>query len=229
MFTKKLTAVVIAAILPLSANAGWGLPDITKSLKPDCENAKDKAKCNQKALGNAAVTAGALTAASKLIYDLVIDFQTKQISSDKEVNDEYIKKNKSLPKEPTVTFYKTSIDPGKVVAVGKPTVINSQLTVVAGRNSSKMDIEEKIVFFDNDDSTKEINSLVKKVNTKNKVAGTFENSFTFTLPVGMPQGVYKIKTSIVVDGVESSPQDNEMQVVLNVYQDNSYQIAAVKY
>ncbi len=48
MFTKKITAIVIAAILPISANAGWGLSDLKKTIKPDCENAEDKAKCNQK-------------------------------------------------------------------------------------------------------------------------------------------------------------------------------------
>ena len=229
MFTKKITAILIAAILPLSANAGWGLDDIKKSIKPDCENSKDKAKCNQKAIANTAIKAGALIAASKLIYDLFIDFKTEEINSDEEVKEAYLKSNKSLPKTPKVTFYKTNIDPGKVVPVGKPTTINSQLTVVAGTNSSTVNIEEKIVFFDNDDVTKEVRSLVKKVNEKTKQAGAFENSFTFTLPVGMPQGVYKIKTSLIIDGVETTPQDNEMQVVLNVYQDRSYQIASVRY
>ncbi|KGJ94793.1 hypothetical protein [Colwellia psychrerythraea] len=229
MFTKKITAIVIAAILPLSANAGWGLDDIKKSVKPDCANSKDKAKCNQKAIANTAIKAGALIAASKLIYDLFIDFKTEEVNSEKEVKEAYLKSNKSLPKKPTVTFYKTNVDPGKIVPVGKPTTINSQLTVVAGSKSSNVDIEEKIVFFDNDDDTKEVRSLVKKVNEKTKQAGAFENSFTFTLPVGMPQGVYKIKTSLIVDGVETAPQDNEMQVVLNVFEDRSYQIAAVRY
>ena len=227
MFTKTTVAILVVAVIPLSANAGWGLDDLKKKLKPDCENAKDKAKCNRKALAKVAVKAGALTAASKLIYDLFISFNTKEVSSDKEVNDDYLKNNKKLPKEPTVTFYKTNIDPGKVVPVGKPTIINSQLTVIAGRSSSKVDIKEKIVFFDNDDNTKEVRSLIKKVNKKTKKAGGFENSFTFTLPVGMPQGVYKIKTSLIVNGVETSPQKNSMQVVLNVFEDNSYQIAAL--
>lgn len=229
MFTKKISAILIAAILPLSANAGWGLDAIKSTVKPDCEDSKDKAKCNQKALGNLAIKAGALTVASKLVYDLLIEFNTKEIASEKEVNDDYLKSNKTLPKEPTVTFYKTNVNPGTVVPVGKPTTIKSQLTVVAGTRSSEVNIEEKIVFFDNDDVTKEVRSLVKKVNEKTKKAGEFENSFTFVLPVGMPQGVYKIKTSLIVDGVESTPQDNEMQVVLNVYPDHSYQIAAVNY
>jgi hypothetical protein len=229
MFTKKITAIVIAAILPLSVNAGWGLDDIKKSVKPDCANSKDKAKCNQNALANTVVKAGVLVAASKLIYDLFIDFKTKEIHSEKEVNSGYLKSNKALPKKPKVTFYQTNIDPGKVVPVGKPTIINSQLTVVAGSSSENVDIEEKIVFFDNDDDTKEVRSLVKKVNEKTKKAGAFENSFTFTLPVGMPQGVYKIKTSLIVNGVETTPQDNEMQVVLNVFEDRSYQIAQVRY
>lgn len=229
MFTKKIIAVVIATVLPLSAQAGWGLSDIKSDITLGCDDAKDKAKCNQKALAKTAVTVGALVVASKVIYDLVVDFKSKEIDSEKEVNANYLKSNNSLPVNPEVTFYKTDIDPGKVVPVGKPTTIKSQLTVIAGTRSSKVIIEEKIVFFDNDDETKEVRSLIKKVNDKTKKAGTFENSFTFTLPVGMPQGVYKIKTSLIVDGVESAPQDNEMQVVLNVYQDGDYQISLVNY
>ncbi len=229
MLKKKISAILLASILPLSAQAGWGLSDLKDNLISDCDNAKDKAKCNREAAAGAAVKIGKVVIAAKVFYDLVIDFTSKQVKSEKEVNKEYLKTNKVLPKKTKITSYKTNIAPGKVIPLGKPASAHSKITIVAGTSNPTNLIQEKIIFFDNDDPTKELRSLVKDVNKKNKKTGAFENTFTFTLPEGMAQGVYKIKTSLIINGTESKPLNNEMQVVLNVFEDRSYQFASVAY
>ena len=55
--------------------------------------------------------------------------------------------------------------------------------------------------------------MVKAVNKDTKKCGAFENEFTFTLPKGMPQGVYPIKTAVIINGVESTQVDSRMQLV----------------
>jgi hypothetical protein len=43
----------------------------------------------------------------------------------------------------------------------------------------------------------------------------------------MPQGVYPIKTLVLVNGAASKPSSNKMQLVLNVDKDSNYEIVAV--
>ncbi|MCP4326160.1 MAG: hypothetical protein GY951_00080 [Psychromonas sp.] len=227
MLKKTIAIAVLSALIPLTAQAGFGFNDIKPGILDECDNSADKAKCNKKAAVGLAIKVGAVVLAAKLIKELVIEFKSRQIKTEKEVNVEYLEKNEALPEEAKVDSYTTNIDPGKVVPVGKPTTINSQLTVVGSKHSKTTDIEEKIEFFDNEDTNLVINTLTKKVNEKSRLAGTYDNSFTFTLPEAMPQGVYKIKTLLIVNGKEFEPITNEMQVVLTVFPDKSYQYALV--
>ncbi|WP_444994792.1 hypothetical protein [Aliikangiella sp. IMCC44359] len=152
--------------------------------------------------------------AAKLIYDMVIDSRTKQMTSEDKVIDEYKKAHKQLPQEPILLSYTSDIKPGQVVSAGNKVSIVSSLQVVPGTHSKKVNIEEKITIFDNEDHSKALKSLTKPVNKETKSGGAFENEFTFTLPRGMPQGIYPIKTVVIVNGKAFEPQDNQMQLVL---------------
>ena len=227
MLKKTIAIAVLSALIPLTAQAGFGFDDIKPNFLSKCDNAADKAKCNREAAAGVAIKTAAVVTAAKLIKEMVIAFTTKQVKTEKEVKDEYLKKNKALPETPVISSYSTKLAPGKVVQAGKPSTINSLLTVIGSNNSKTTDIAEKIQFFDNEDTSLIINTLTKKVNAKTRIAGSYNNSFTFTLPKAMPQGVYKIKTSLIVNGKEFAPLTNEMQVVLTVFPDQSYQYALV--
>jgi hypothetical protein len=151
--------------------------------------------------------------AAKLIYDMVIEHQTQQISNEKAVIDKYKERHKSLPAEPTLVSYESSLQPGGVVNAGSDISITSQLEVVRGAGSQTVDIQERIVIFDNEDPNKEIKSFTKPVNTETKRGGAFANEFKFKLPKGMPQGVYPIKTQVIIDGKASEPVETMMQLV----------------
>jgi len=151
--------------------------------------------------------------AAKLIYDMVVEYQSKQVNAENEVVDRYVKIHKKLPDEPVLVNYESSIRPGEVVSAGNDISIQSRLEVVRSASSRTVDIQEKITIYDNDDHSKELKSLTKSVNDESKTSGSFENEFTFKLPKGMPQGIYPVKTEVIVDGVAFDPVNSQMQLV----------------
>jgi len=153
--------------------------------------------------------------AAKLIYDMVIDYQTQQTSNEGKVVNKYKKLHKNLPDEPVLVEYQTSIQPGEVVNVGKEVSIVSTLEVVRSVESKTVAIQEKITIYDNEDNSKALKSLVKTVNSDTNASGRFENRFTFKLPKGMPQGIYPVKTEVIVNGKAFQPRSSQMQLVDN--------------
>lgn len=164
--------------------------------------------------------------AAKIIYDMVIEHETQQVTNEKEVIEKYKKSHKNLPPEPTVVAYNSSIQPGDVVKVGKDISIVSRLEVVRGTQSQTLEIQEKIIIFDNEDNTKEIKSLTKTVNQETGRSGEFANEFKFKLPKGMPQGIYPIKTQVIIDGKAQPPVENKMQLVMQSFEDYQQQLVA---
>ncbi len=170
----------------------------------------------------------AIGVAAKLIYDMVVDYQSKQVNDEGEVVERYVETHGALPPEPVLVTYESSIKPGEVVTAGNDISIQSKLEVVRGANSRTVDIQEKIIIYDNEDPNKELKSLVKPVNTESKTSGAFVNEFTFKLPKGMPQGVYPLKTAVIVDGKEQPARNSKMQLVFNGRFNSTYQRVAVE-
>ena len=227
MSNQKIAAVLIAA-LSTPFLTGFGLGDVTKAIKPDtekCDKKSDKKSCERKEQLKSAAKVAAIGIAAKLIYDMVVDYKTKPAKSEEEVIAEYLKSQSQLPEEPTLTAYKATIAPSNVAHVGKPVVVKTWFTVVPSRKSRQALIEEKIEIHDNEDNSKVIKSLTKSVNKDTKAAGAYENQFSFVLPVGMPEGIYPISTSVIVDGKEESEKLNKMQLALRVLKNRTYQIA----
>lgn len=164
--------------------------------------------------------------AAKLIYDMVVEYKSKQVNDEGEVVEKYKKAHGALPAKPVLVAYESSIRPGEVVSVGKDISIQSKLEVVRSASSRNVDIQEKITIFDNEDNAKELKSLVKVVNENTKASGAFENEFTFKLPKGMPQGIYPVKTTVIVDGVEQTPVNSQMQLVFTEYESSTRRLLA---
>jgi len=225
----KMRALIVTA-LSVSLLTGFGFDDLKKNILPDtdkCKGAADPHKCRKNENLKSVAKVAAIGIAAKLIYDMVISFKTEQTSDEKKVANKYKKKHKALPDNPVLTSYKSSLKPGDVVKAGKEVLIVSNLEVVAGKKSSKVKIQEKIAIYDSEDNKKLLKELVKDVNSKTGKSGAFKNEFKFTLPVGMPQGVYPIKTLVVIDKKNQKVVDNKMQLVLEINADDEYRIIAL--
>jgi len=221
----KLVLVLVA----MGLLTGFGFGDITKKLpgvNDDCSKSDNKKKCQKEQMKDTAKVV-ATGAAAKMIVDMVILYHSQQTSAEDEIIKEYKLTHKALPEEPEVVEYSSSIKPGQIVKAGKEILVGSTLVVVAGTETKNTDIKERLAIYDNEKKDKELISLTKPVNEKTKKSGAFKNEFKFTLPVGMPQGIYPIKTLVLVNGKASKPTNNKMQLVLNVDRNQQYQIVAM--
>jgi hypothetical protein len=213
---KKVIGVLVLAILACSNSHAFNLNDVKNSIdKSDKCKKGDQACKNREHLKGVAKVA-AITIAAKLIFDMVVDYQSKKITDEAVVTRQYKAEHDELPEQPIASVYKTTTLPGNVVQPGKKVVIQSDMVVVPGREQKNTLIEEQIVIFDNEDNTKELKSLTKIVNEDTKRGGHYANEFSFTLPEGLPQGVYPIKTTLSLNGKTAKASSNDIQLVLQV-------------
>ncbi|MBI3561743.1 MAG: hypothetical protein HY080_08515 [Gammaproteobacteria bacterium] len=224
--TLKVTVLVLTAMGMLT---GFGLGDVTNKLSgtDNCDKSSDPKRCEKERDLKTAGKIVAIGIAAKLIYDMIIDYTSSQVSDEDKVINDYKKVHEVLPPEPDVVQYSSTLKPSNVVSAGKAVIIDSDLVVVPSAKSKTVDIQERIDIYDNEKTDKTIKSMTKPVNAKTKKSGAFKNEFKFTLPVGMPQGVYPIKTMVLVNGKAFKPAENKMQLVLNVDNQQHYRIVAV--
>lgn len=230
MNMKKSLGVIATVCLAFTMTTGFGLKDLAKEIKPNtdkCEGSSNKKDCKRKENIKSAAKIVAVGIAAKIIYDMVIDYRTKNVSEEGVVVEKYKSKFKNLPDDPAVLSYESSLKPGQVVKPGEPILLVSRVEVVPGKNGGPVLVQEKIAIHDNEEPEKVIKSLVKTVNETSKKGGAFENEFSFVLPVGMPQGVYPVTTSVLLNDRETSREHNDMQVVLRVGPEGQYELLAL--
>ena len=213
---KKVVGVLVVAMLVSGNSHAFNLNDIKDSIDKSDECKKGDQACKNREHLKGAAKVAAITIAAKLIFDMVVEYQSKKISDEAVVTKQYKDEHETLPEHPIASVYTTSTLPSSVVQPGKKVVIQSDMVVVPGREQKNTLIEEQIVIFDNEDNTKELKSLTKVVNAETKRAGHYANEFSFTLPEGLPQGVYPIKTTLLLNGKTAKASSNDIQLVLHV-------------
>ncbi|MFV1982575.1 MAG: hypothetical protein ACC657_03465 [Thiohalomonadales bacterium] len=225
----KIILITLSISLLSAFDFGSVSKSIDKTVKDvapsDCSKSKNKSNCEK---GEAISTAGKVVAigiAAKLIYDMAVSFTSTSTKSEDAVVSAYRKKYGKLPKTPKVTVYNSSLKPGDIVSVGKKVRVVSNIEVVRSEKSPDMVVEEKFSIYDSEDNSKVMKSLVKPV--KSKKSGGYKNEFVFTLPQGMPQGIYPIKSVAIVNGKEIKPAKNNMQLVLYFISPDKYQVVAL--
>jgi hypothetical protein len=210
----------------VSKSIDKSVKDVTPK-SSDCSGSSNKSKCKRTEVMKTGAQVVAIGLAAKLIYDMAVGFTSTPTKSEDQVVSAYRKKYGSLPKTPKVIVYNSSLKPGDVVTTGKKIRVVSNIEVVRSSKSRNVKVEEKFSIYDSEDNTKIMKSLVKPVKSKNKVSGAYKNEFSFTLPEGMPQGIYPIKSIAIVDGKEVKPTKNKMQLVLHIISPENYQIVAL--
>jgi len=221
--TVKIALLAAVSSLLLTGFGIGNMGDIVPKSSNDCKTQKCK---NKKRLEGAAKVV-AIGVAAKLIHDMVISFQSDQTDSESAVVKKYKKTHKKLPSAPLLYAYKTSLKPGSVIKANKEITVESNVEVIPGLNSKTLKIQEKIDIYDSEDNKKVLKSLVKTVNGKTGKSGAFKNRFKFSFPVGMPEGVYPIKTVVLVNKKAFKPSKNKLQLVLQVNPMGEYKLASV--
>ena len=127
-----------------------------------------------------------------------------------QVQAEYKSANRGqLPDHNRVVGYDTRFDPGAKVSPGGKMTVVSSIEVVQGSADPKPTLEEELTLIRPDGS--EVKSR-KKAN-ENQGAGAYTTSYSMTMPSGVPQGVYPVKTVLYMNGQKVAGKDMSMQVV----------------
>lgn len=214
MKLKALIAVICCALV-LPANA-FSLKDLKDNIDRSHKCSSGDQGCKNRERLKAVARVAAVAAAVTLITKMIIKHRAERIAREDQVAEEYKQQNQALPAEPVATEYHTKTLPGNVVAPGQEVVIQSDIVVVPGTRQKTALIEERIAIYDNEDHAKQLKTFVKPVNGKTKAGGRYKNEFSFTLPEGLPQGVYPIKTELLLNGQVVDAADNDIQLVMQV-------------
>jgi hypothetical protein len=159
-------------------------------------------------------TAVVTAKATELIVDMIINYSTEQTKTDEQVSTEYKEENGALPATTTVSSYQTTILPGASVMPGTEVSVKSVISVVPGQDRATAKIEETLTIYDSEDTSLALKSMTKPAGENS--GGEFNSQFTFTLPEGMPQGIYPIRSTLQLNGEVAGDNQQQLQLVLRV-------------
>lgn len=224
---KSKLLVLFCSVAFLHSSHAFDLMDLKRAVDKSYKCDSGDQSCKNREHLKAAAKIAAVALAVTLITKMVIKHRSERIAEEGQVAEEYKTKNNTLPVEPTATEYVTKTLPGNIVEPGKEVIIQSDIVVVPGTKQKTALIEERIAIYDNEDNTKELKNFTKPVNEETQRGGRYQNEFSFTLPEGLPQGVYPIKTELLLNGKVVNNSNNDIQLVLQVNKLGAMQLLAM--
>ena len=142
---------------------------------------------------------------------LAINVNSRQTKTAAQADRDYIRARGALPREPQVVSYTPQLS-AATVKRGQPFKVNSVVELVNGSAQAVNDVREELVVLD--PQGQPFKSGSKTLASNNKSGGRFENSFELTLPAGVSQGVYGVKTNLYVNGKLAATRDLRTQLVM---------------
>ncbi|MEW6025028.1 MAG: hypothetical protein AB1807_23130 [Pseudomonadota bacterium] len=143
---------------------------------------------------------------------VAINARSRQTKSAAQADQEYLRARGRMPREPEVVAY-TPVLNSAVVKRGQPFMVSSTVELVNGSTRRVEEVREEIVVLDPSGAPFKQGS--KAVASTNRSSGRFENSFELTLPQGVSQGMYGLKTNLYVNGRLAASRDLRTQLVWN--------------
>lgn len=216
---KRLLALGLVSLLGLQSCANID----PSGLSPANWSGGDWAKCAVAIAGAAAAGAAvsgksdrgtgvAIGAAAGLAACFVINYKSVQTQTAEQVEAQYKKAGKKVSADPQVVSYQTSIQPGSTIKRGQPIKIVSNIVAIDGSREAVNQIKEEVRLYE-PGSTTAFKEGTKVANEK-PGSGAYENTFTITLDNQVPQGVYRVDTSVLLNGKAVNTRTNNVQLVM---------------
>ena len=215
--TRKPAAVIAMAALATGCATGQGGSQTTADVL--------SGECNPLVTGGIGAAIGAIMGGSKnrgtgaatgaaigALACMAYNYYTKQTKTAQQVTNEYKAAHKgTLPASATVTRFNAQVAPTSTVQAGKDITVASNIEVVPGTSNPRPNVEQEIALFSPDGQQA---GKARKPASQSGGGGAFETSFKFSLPQGVPQGVYPVKSQVYVDGKPVAAADTRFQVVV---------------
>jgi hypothetical protein len=162
--------------------------------------------------GSNTVRGAALGAGLGALACVALNYQSEQVKSAKQVQDEYKTAHRgTLPEQATLVRYDTSFSPTSV-RPGQKAQTSSYIEVAPGTRDMTPKVEEELTLYKPDGT---VAQTVRKPVSAANGSGAFKGGFAIPMPEGVPQGVYPIKTALYLSGKRVGGQDGKLQVVQN--------------
>ena len=143
---------------------------------------------------------------------MAYNYSTSQTKSSQQVENEYKAANSgTLPTATTVTRFDANVNPNANVQAGTAVDVMSQIEVVPGTNDPAPVVEQEIALFAPDGTQ---TATARKPAAQTPGGGAFETNFKFTMPQGVPQGIYPVKSRVYVNNEPAANTETRFQVVL---------------
>ena len=143
---------------------------------------------------------------------MAYNYSTSQTKSSEQVENEYKAANSgTLPTATTVTRFDANVNPNTNVQAGTAVDVKSQIEVVPGTNDPQPKVEQEIALFAPDGKQ---TATARKPAAQTSGGGAFETNFKFTMPQGVPQGVYPVKSQVYVNNEPAANTETRFQVVV---------------
>jgi hypothetical protein len=143
---------------------------------------------------------------------MAYNYTTSQTKSSQQVENEYkAANNGTLPSATTVTQFNAQVNPNDNVQAGTAVDVKSQIEVVPGTGDPQPKVEQEIALFAPDGKE---TAKARKPAAQAPGGGAFETNFKFTMPQGVPQGVYPVKSQVYVNNEPAANTETRFQVVV---------------
>lgn len=140
----------------------------------------------------------------------VVEIASRQTKSSESVEQQYRGNNRNqLPQVAKIDGYSTVVSPNGVAKAGDAIRVQSTIRAVSGMQEQVTEVKEQLIVYA--PSGEEFKRGEKKVNDSTG-SGEYENAFTLRLPEGAPQGVYKFKTQLFLNGKPATARETSVQI-----------------
>lgn len=143
----------------------------------------------------------------------VVNTQSTQTRTAQQVEQDYQRARGNLPAKPTVANYTPRLA-SAVVPKGQAFQVLSTVELVNGRTETVREVREELLIYSPDGQLIKNGSKPFVANN----AGRFENRFSVNLGSDAPQGVYPMKTNLVLNGKVVETRDLRTQIVWDGHQ-----------
>lgn len=140
----------------------------------------------------------------------IVEVASHQTKTAAQVDQQYRMANHNqLPATARIDSYSTVVSPNGIARAGDAIKIVSTIRVVSGASEPVQEVREQLIAYA--PTGEEFKRGEKKVNDVGG-SGEYDNSFTLKLPQGSPQGIYKLKTEVFLNGRASIVKESSLQV-----------------
>lgn len=154
----------------------------------------------------------------------VVEIASHQTKSAEVVEQQYRVSNRNqLPPSAKVDEYSTTVSPNGVVKAGDAIRVQSMIRAISGAKEPVVEVKEQLIVYA--PSGEEFKRGEKKVNDASG-SGEYVNTFTLKLPEGAPQGVYKFKTQLFLNGKPVVMRESNVQIAAHEIDTNQNFFAA---